>query len=301
MSAQPASIYKSAAGARAVEARYRELLAQWPVPNAHLRVPTREGETFVIASGLEDAPAVLLFHGSAFNSVTWMGDVAAWAAHFRVYAVDVIGHPGLSAPSRPPYETAAHALWIEDLMQALGIERAALVGISLGGWLAVDFAARNPQRVRSLVLLAPGGVGRERMSTAQLLFTVLPLLLLGRWGRRKAMARMLGPAKIEDAAGAQVVAEFTSLINRHFRQRLDKLSRFDDAALRRLVMPVLLIVGAQDPMLDSAETRRRLEATVGDLEVRELPDVGHMVVGQTQPILQFLQRTVGPGTTPLSV
>ena len=65
----------------------------------------------------------------------WMGDVAAWAEHFRVYAVDVIGDAGLSAPSRPPLASDAHALWLDDVMQALSLERASLVGVSLAdGW-----------------------------------------------------------------------------------------------------------------------------------------------------------------------
>lgn len=293
MSAQRTGIYRSAAGAQAVEARYRELLSLWPAPNRQLRIPTRAGTTFVVACGPEDAPVVLLFHGSGFNSVSWMGDVAAWSAHFRVYAVDVIGHPGLSAPARPPYETDAHAQWIEDVMQGLGVERAALVGISLGGWLAIDFASRHPERVSALVLLAPGGVGRGLMTTARLLLTVLPLMLLGDWGRRRTMARMLGPVRVRDTAGLQTVEEFTTLINRHYRQRTDRLARFGDDALRRLAMPVLLIVGARDPMLDSAETRRRLESTVANLEVLQLADVGHMVIDQTAPILEFLQRTAG--------
>jgi len=293
MSATANSIYRSEAGALAVEVRYRELLAEWPVPNTQLSIPTREGETFVIASGPENGPPVLLLHGSGFNSINWMGDVAAWSARFRVYAADVIGHPGLSAQARPPYATAAHALWIEDVMHGLGVARAALVGISLGGWLGIDFAARNPQRVSSLILLAPGGVGRELMSMAKLTFTVLPLMLLGGWGRRKAMTRMLGPTGFGDASGAQAVEAFTSLINRHFRHRMDKLTRFDDATLGRLAMPVLLIVGALDPMLDSAETRQRLAAAVPDLEVIVLPDIGHAVVGQTAPILEFLERRAG--------
>ena len=93
------NIYKSAEGAHAIRERYLKFLKHRPVANQHLRVPTREGETFVVACGDETAPPLLLFHGSAGNSAMWMGDVAAWAPHFRVYAIDMIGEPGLSAPS----------------------------------------------------------------------------------------------------------------------------------------------------------------------------------------------------------
>ena len=121
----------------------------------------------------------------------WMGDVAAWAAHFRVYAVDMIGEPGLSAPSRPPLASDAYALWLDDVMQALALTRASIVGVSLGGWLALDYATRRPARVEKVVLLCPGGVGHQKMSTV---FKAGVLLMLGAWGRRKARARSLSSA-----------------------------------------------------------------------------------------------------------
>src|SRR5215472_3038614 len=136
------SLYKSTTGEIAVHERYLELLRHWPVPSEHLRLQTRQGETFVIASGPKAAPVLLLFHGGAANSAMWIGDIAAWAAHFRVYAVDMTGEAGFSAPSRPPLNSDACALWLEDVLNALGITRASMVGVSLGGWLALDYAIR---------------------------------------------------------------------------------------------------------------------------------------------------------------
>ncbi len=77
------SIYKSVEGEREVGERYLTILKRWPVPNRQLRVPTREGETFVVTCGDENAPALVLLHGGMTNSAMWMGDVAAWAEHFR--------------------------------------------------------------------------------------------------------------------------------------------------------------------------------------------------------------------------
>src|SRR5271169_5517861 len=116
------SLYKSAQGERAVRERYLTILDHWPLPNRQLRVPTREGETFIVVCGDDGAPPLLLLHGGMANSAIWMGDVRAWAADFRVYAVDMIGEAGLSAPSRPPLASAAHALWLDDVLRGVHVE-----------------------------------------------------------------------------------------------------------------------------------------------------------------------------------
>lgn len=150
------SVWKSSEGERIVRERYLEILKSWPVPNQQLRIPTCQGETFVIACGPQGAPALILLHGSVANSASWMGHVASWAQHFRIYAVDLIGDAGLSAPSRPPLATDAYALWLDDVMRELSLQRASMAGISLGGWVALDYTTRRPHRIDSLVLLCPG-------------------------------------------------------------------------------------------------------------------------------------------------
>jgi pimeloyl-ACP methyl ester carboxylesterase len=65
---------------------------------------------------------------------------------------------------------------------------------------------------------------------------------------------------------------------------------FDDDALRRLTMPVLLIVGGRDAMLDSHDTKRRLEQFVPHASVRLLPETGHFIRDQSAPILEFLNH-----------
>jgi pimeloyl-ACP methyl ester carboxylesterase len=280
------AIWKSAAGAAAVRERYRAFLEHWPVPNAQLSVPTRHGETFVVASGPKDAPPIVLLHGSASNSAMWMGDVGVWAQRFRVYAVDMIGEPGLSAEGRPRLASRAYEAWLQDVFEGLGLTRAALVGISLGGWLALDFATRRPQQVSALVLLAPGGVGEHR----NVLLWAAPLLLLGPWGRRLVTRRIAGPQSAGPASpAAQAFGEFMQLIFANFRPRNERLPRFSDEALGRLSMPVLCVLGAKDAMIDSAGARDRLVRNVPNAEICWLSDAGHFLSNQTASIAAFLE------------
>jgi pimeloyl-ACP methyl ester carboxylesterase len=275
------SIYTSPAGARTIEEKYRELLARWPVPAEHLHVPTREGETFVVASGPPDAPPLVLLHGSGSNALMWTPDVAAWSERFRVYAVDLIGEAGLSAPARPPLVSGAYPLWFGDVLDALGVARASVVAVSLGGWLALDFATRHPERVARLVLLTPAGVAKAKIAG---LLGALLLKPFGEWGTRKSMELFLGP----EVRRQQGSAEFVRLLSQHYRYRREPVPVVDDDALRRATMPVLAVLGARDAFIDTPRTAARLSRLVPSATVRVLPGIGHLLPAQTTPILEFL-------------
>jgi pimeloyl-ACP methyl ester carboxylesterase len=278
-----ASIYRSAEGEQLLRAAHERLLAYWPVPHQAMRLPTCEGETFVIASGDPGSPPVVLLHGAGSNITGWMGDVAALAENFRVYAVDLIGEPGLSAPSRPPLNSDAHAAWLDDVLKGLGVERPALVGLSLGGWMALDYAIRRPGSVAALALLCPAGFGPVKLS----------FLLRAMWGRLRNGGKV--DMRTFDAVGGSSVprayVDYLMLIFTHFIPRRSALPVFPDTALRSLKMPVLLIVGAKDALLDSATSRRRLEGAAPHAEIVWLPDEGHFLVRQTSRVLDFLTRT----------
>ncbi|MEU7202589.1 alpha/beta fold hydrolase [Streptomyces sp. NPDC045470] len=277
-----ATLYKSAAGEREIRRRYLEALDDWPVSTERIRVPTREGETFVLVSGPPDAPPVVLLHGSGANATMWQDDAATWSRHFRTYAVDVIGEPGLSAPSRPPLASDAYARWLDEVLDGLGISAASFVATSLGGWLALDYATRRPGRVSRLALLCPGGLGKQRMG---LLFKSLLLRPFGRWGVHRTVRSATGLYTPEARPVLdQVVLTFTQ-----FKPRRDRLPRFSDDALRGLDVPVLLIAGTDDAFFDSAETARRVRENVPDATVRLLPGVGHAVLGQTDAVAEFLR------------
>lgn len=278
------NIYKSAAGQEAVEQRYRDTLGRWPVSNRQLAVPTRHGDTFVVVSGEGNATPVVLFHGSGTNSSMWMHDVAEWAGEFRVYAVDMIGEPGLSAASRPALRSDAYVEWLDDVWNGLGLTTAPIVGVSLGGWLALEYAVKRPQRVAALSLLSPSGVGSQNRTFLLIAAVLLPF---GDWGRRRLLRRVTGRKALPSELTESLLLRF-----RHFRPRMEPVPIRTDAELAGLAMPVQLIVGGRDVLLRSTETRDRIARHVPHAHVAFLENEGHIVGTQTHAIAAFLRRTV---------
>ena len=110
------SVFMSDEGKNAIHAVYDSLLEKWPVPYETMRVQTRHGDAFVVASGDPELPPLVLLHGSSSHSAMWIGDIASYAAHFRVYAFDLPGEPGRSTDIRPNLTTSAYAEWMEDTL-----------------------------------------------------------------------------------------------------------------------------------------------------------------------------------------
>src|SRR5436309_2312550 len=105
-------------------------------------------------------PPVVLIHGMINSSRHWEAVALKLAHQHTVIAPDLIGH-GDSATPRGDYSLGAHAAFIRDLLAAIGIERATIVGHSLGGGVAMVFFYQFPQRTERLALISSGGLGHD--------------------------------------------------------------------------------------------------------------------------------------------
>jgi pimeloyl-ACP methyl ester carboxylesterase len=105
-------------------------------------------------------PNVVLIHGMVNSSRHWEEVASRLASSYRVIAPDLIGHGETAAP-RGDYSLGAHAAGIRDLLTTIGVERATIVGHSLGGGVAMQFFYQFPQRTERLALISSGGLGQE--------------------------------------------------------------------------------------------------------------------------------------------
>jgi pimeloyl-ACP methyl ester carboxylesterase len=105
-------------------------------------------------------PVLLLVHGITSSSATWEPVMPALAEHAHVIAPDLLGH-GKSDKPRADYSLGALASGLRDLLERLGHDRASVVGHSLGGGVAMQFAYQYYEHCERLVLVASGGLGPE--------------------------------------------------------------------------------------------------------------------------------------------
>jgi pimeloyl-ACP methyl ester carboxylesterase len=279
------SIYRSATGEQAIQTFYEGVLARWPVSHERLCLSTGLGETFALASGPASASPLMLLHGSSTNSAAWMGDVRAYSPHYRTYAVDIPGEPGKSAPTRPSLKGEGYVEWLDDLLAALGIDEAAFVGVSLGGWIALQYATARPEKVSKLALLCPGGVTAPRVSW------MLRLIVLSLFGERGLAA--IKRAMFRDVPISEEVEAFMALVQAHYYPRIEAPPVFSDLELAQVRMPTLLVAGKKDVAYNSVKTAARLGKLLPQFQVVLLPEAGHVLLDTPAQVMPFLAAREG--------
>jgi pimeloyl-ACP methyl ester carboxylesterase len=238
-----------------------------------------------------EGPLLVLLHGIASTADTWSPVVAGLAARHTVIAPDLLGH-GQSAKPRGDYSLGAYASGVRDLIAALGHDRGTVVGHSLGGGIAMQFAYQFPERVERLVLIASGGLGREVhpiLRAATLPGSELVLALLGgAWlratgGAVGATLTRLGLRTGEDLTG--VTSGIGSLADAGARSAFVHTARAAiDAGGQRVSatdrlylaakLPTLIVWGGRDPIIP-AEHGRAAHAAIPGSRLEIFEDAGH--------------------------
>ena len=236
-------------------------------------------------------PAVVLIHGITSSSDTWAPAMRELARDHTVIAPDLLGHGG-SAKPRGDYSLGANASGVRDLLAALGHDRATVVGHSLGGGIALQFAYQFPERIERLVLVSSGGLGREvnlllRAAALPGAEFVLPLLAPRLLGRGMGVAGRAG-ARLGLRAGPDVgelVKGFSSLGDASTRAAfLHTLRAVVDTGGQRVssherlylaaALPTLLVWGERDPIIP-ADHGRDAHATMPGSRLELFPAAGH--------------------------
>lgn len=278
MTEQTLSVFRTEAGAAAYRAAYEKTLALWPDGIQSFDVQTSFGCTYFNALGDPAAPPLILLHGTGLSSTQWYLNVGALAKRFRVFAPDIPDQAGLSSRDRIIQTRENYELWMTELLNGLGLQRAHLAGLSYGGWIAANFAIAHPERVSRLALLSPAGtfVPLTMKYLPHVVFMMLgsalnidwPFYNLLRWS-----------ATIRPIVGMPVMDQFVIGYKAAIPVRVGNPVVFEPQEFARLTMPALLLIGDHDEnsqknAQDVIEEARRL---LPGIQTELIPDAAHFL------------------------
>jgi pimeloyl-ACP methyl ester carboxylesterase len=274
------NIYKSEEGESMVRSRIKELYSNLTYPAESLLLETgRFGQTHCLKLGNPAGPVLILLHGSSSNSMSWTGYEDNWIEEFSIYALDLPGQPGLSSTSRPPL--AEMSDWLDITINALGLEKFHLAGMSLGSWVGISYSIKYGEKVLSLTIITSGGFVPVRGS---FFLRILPFMFMGDWGARKIGDIVSGGISMDREA-----VEFGALVNRYYNPLLESIPLFTDEDLASLTMPIIYFGGDKDVLLDTKATAERIKDILPGAVVRILPGVGHVILDRGEDIREFIK------------
>jgi pimeloyl-ACP methyl ester carboxylesterase len=267
------ALYRSPEGHRRVMAHYDSTFQGMPIPYESRYVETTFGATHVITAGRTDGKPIVLWHGQNANAASWAHWIPALAPAYRLYAVDVIGGMGKSAPTRPSKQGPAYGHWAAEVLAKLALDRANMIGASQGGWLIGKVATVEPDAVSSAVLMSSAGFLPVNMLQA---LRMLPRILFK--PPPEAARAMLALVSAPDVPPDPFFLELFELMIRYFRSEALVPALRDDE-VRALSAPTYLLLGQYESAMNPYRVLERGLKLLPNLIGAEIvPGVGHSML-----------------------
>jgi 2-hydroxy-6-oxonona-2,4-dienedioate hydrolase len=143
-----------------LDAWFEQFRSRALAPSTPKKITTRFGETHLLSAGPETEPTIVLLHGAMASSAHALAEAGPLVERFRVHAIDVMGQSWKTVERRCAYDGDDYGDWLADVFAGLGLERAHVVAVSLGGFVALRAQRKHPELLRSLSLVVPAGLVR---------------------------------------------------------------------------------------------------------------------------------------------
>jgi pimeloyl-ACP methyl ester carboxylesterase len=251
-------------------------LAELP-PRESLDVPTSFGTVRAYRFDGPPGRPVVLLPGRNASTPMWADNLSGLLRHRTVYCLDLLGEPGLSEQTCAITGADDQARWLDEALAGLGQGGVHLLGLSFGGWSAVNHAVRTPGRVTSLTLLDPV------LTFAPIpIRTMLAMIPLGLPGaperlRRRVMSWTAGGAEVDESVP---VARLIDAGSTDFALHQPTPARFTDAELTSIDVPVLTLIAGRSVIHDAPRAASHARKTLRHGRVELWPDASHAINGE---------------------
>jgi pimeloyl-ACP methyl ester carboxylesterase len=256
---------------------YQSAMAQLPPVSESTDVPTSFGTVRAYRfEGPSAGPPVVLLPGRNASTPMWRVNIPALLEHRTVIGIDLLGEAGMSVQDKPITGPDDEAQWLDDTLAGLGLDRAHLLGVSIGGWTAVNYAVRLSGRAVSLALLDPvmtfAPIPIKALLVSAGMFLPVPEPL-----QPRVFSWIAGGADVDESLpeAALISAGSTDYV---LRKAMPK--SFTDDELRSLDISVLALIAGRSVMLDADRASARARNLLPRGQVELWAEASHAINGE---------------------
>jgi pimeloyl-ACP methyl ester carboxylesterase len=274
----PVGHFASAAEKARFVAAYERAMAALPRPQQVRDIRTGYGivRVYRFAGAHDDQAPLLLLPGRAAPTPVWADNLPGFLALRSVYTVDLLGEPGLSIQDRPLETDADQAAWLHEVIAQLPEPSVHVVGLSIGGWTAMNLAVHRPEKIASLTVIEPVFVFTSMSVEAILRSIPASVPWLPRTLRDDFNSWTAGGAPVEhEPVGDMIEAGMAA-----YRLKLPVPGLTDPAKIAALRMPSLVILAGRSPMHDAAAAAAEARRLLPRETIRVYPRASHAISGE---------------------
>ena len=270
------SVFKSDEGKADYLAAYDRTLDTWPVPYESRFIETSYADTHVIISGPEDGEPLVLMHGKGGSSTMWVSNIVGLSCDYRVYCIDILGDVGKTRTKRFFTDRAEFAEWLTEVLDGLDIDKAFMMGLSMGSFMTACYALERPDRLKKIVLLAPAATFSP-FSRGFTLKAILSNVIGSDYFIRKFLIAMCSTDSYME--GEMMCQIILGLRYDRFNMKWGLPQVMPDEELAAITVPTLLVVGENEAVNRLAPTRviERAEKLVPGIKTKLVPDAVHIL------------------------
>lgn len=268
------------------EELYNRTLTLWDVPFEEVDYATSYGTAHVIITGPENGKPLVLLHGMNSSSTVWYPNIKALSKDHRVYAIDFILEPGKSTLKKELEDVENIVDWYYEVFDHLKLDKLNLAGASLGGWLAVNIAIKNPTRINKLLLLSPvqtfTWIRPGEKAFKNMFFGIDP--------KKENIRKILSTIahQVDKINQLYIDQYYRAITTEESNGLMMKMKPLPNDELRSLTMPTLLLIG-DDDFANSTKTLNDAEKLLPAVTTKKLDHCRHfLTIDKTKEVNQLM-------------
>lgn len=264
-------IFKNKSAKKRLSEWYQRFLDRTGVQSKSIHVSTSYGKNHVLTIGDSSNTPLVCLHSMLTSSAHIVSELFLLSDKFYIIAPDLPGQSVKGLPVRLSYKDHSHSLWLKEVLDGLGLQNVHLLGVSLGGFVARQFASDNPERVQSLILIVPAGIVRGSLikGFSKMALPMMMYKVRSNENNLRKLVKNLITTWDEDWA------KYLGDSFNDFTPNLKRPPLASDEELKRLTMPCLIIGAENDISFPGKDVIMRSKSQIPNVETELIKNSNH--------------------------